>query len=71
MAAVDVVAGSVVEEVGDEPLDEAWVAGRPRRLNRGAEGEAVVVGGRRGGAGDGGEVDGLMAGRGRAGCGRG
>ena len=40
VAAVDVVVDGVAEEVGDEPLDEARVAGRVRRSNRGVEGEA-------------------------------
>ena len=61
MAAVDVVVDRVAEEVGDEPLDEARVAGRLGRLKRGVEDESVVVCGGRGGSGDGGEVDRLAA----------
>ena len=60
-AAVDVVVDGVAEEVGDEPLDQARVAGRLRRFERGVEDEPVVVRGGRRGSGDGGEVDGLTA----------
>ena len=60
-AAVDVVVDGVAEEVGDEPLDEARVAGRLRRLERGVEREAVVICGGGGGRADRGEVDGLLA----------
>ena len=72
VTAGDVVADRVRDEVGDEPFDEARVAASSRAGSRwSSNGESVVVCGRRGGGGDGGEVDGLVARRGRAGCARG
>src|SRR5262249_38712241 len=61
VAALDVVANGVAEEGGNEPLDETWGARRLRRLERGVEGNSVVIDGRRGCAGDRGEVDRLAA----------
>jgi hypothetical protein len=48
-AAVDVVADRIAQEVGDEPLDQAWVAGRARRLDGRVERQPVCVGGGDGG----------------------
>ena len=65
LAAGDVVAQRVVDQVGHEPLEEAGVAEDGRGGDRGADGQPAVSGvwlaGAQGVAGDVSEVEGLSA----------